>query len=77
MPRQQRLPPPRRALLRQLTSRKRDIRNDALYAAYRTGAMTMTELADRCGLSVSRVSRLIAQAEGTLKASQDHGAATQ
>jgi DNA-binding MarR family transcriptional regulator len=38
-------------------------RNLALAAAYRQGGLTMTHLASQTGLSVSRVSRLIAAAE--------------
>jgi REP element-mobilizing transposase RayT len=38
-------------------------RSAALLAAYREGGMTMTALATLAGVSVSRVSRLIAQAE--------------
>jgi REP element-mobilizing transposase RayT len=38
-------------------------RSAALLAAYRDGGMTMTALATLAGVSVSRVSRLIAQAE--------------
>jgi hypothetical protein len=40
-------------------------RDSALYAAYREGGMTMTQLARESALSVSRVSRLIAKLEGT------------
>lgn len=39
-------------------------REQALREAYRSGAFTMTQLAKELGLSVSRVSRLIAGAEG-------------
>jgi putative transposase len=38
-------------------------RDTALYAAYREGGMTMTALAEQARLSVSHVSRLIAQQE--------------
>jgi putative transposase len=38
-------------------------RDDALHAAYRQGGMTMTQLARDSGLSVSRVSRIIARIE--------------
>jgi putative transposase len=38
-------------------------RNRALYTAYTTAGMTMTELARHSGLSLSHVSRLIARAE--------------
>jgi hypothetical protein len=39
-------------------------RTEALCRAYREEGVTMTALAARCGLSVSRVSRLIAAVEG-------------
>lgn len=39
-------------------------RSAALWRAYREEGVTMTALAARCGLSVSRVSRLIAAVEG-------------
>jgi hypothetical protein len=54
-------------------------RNQALRMAYREGGMTMTALAQAVGLSVSRVSRLIAaaktvtQVEGAGAASTAHG----
>ena len=54
-------------------------RNQALRMAYREGGMTMTALAQAVGLSVSRVSRLIAaakavtQVEGPGAASTVHG----
>jgi len=40
-----------------------ETREEALYQAHTAGGMTMTALAKELGLSVSRVSRLIAQAE--------------
>lgn len=39
-------------------------RDAALESAYRDGGLTMTALAEQAGLSVSRVSRVIAQVEG-------------
>jgi putative transposase len=38
-------------------------REEALYQAHTEGALSMTAIAREMGLSVSRVSRLIAQAE--------------
>lgn len=40
-----------------------DSREEALYRAYRESALTMTAMARELGISVSRVSRLIAQAD--------------
>jgi DNA-binding MarR family transcriptional regulator len=39
-------------------------REEALYNAHTQGAMTMSAIARELGLSISRVSRLIARAEG-------------
>jgi hypothetical protein len=43
-------------------------RDRALHAAYTQGGMTMTSLATESGLSVSRVSRIVAQVERVYKA---------
>jgi DNA-directed RNA polymerase specialized sigma subunit len=40
-----------------------DSREEALYRAYTESGLSMTEMADELGLSVSRVSRLIARVE--------------
>jgi putative transposase len=42
-------------------------RAEAMRVAYAEGGRTMTEIASACGLSISRVSRLIAQAEKVAK----------
>lgn len=42
-------------------------RNDAIFLAYQEGKHTMSAIAKETGLSVSRVSRLIAAAEGGAK----------
>jgi DNA-directed RNA polymerase specialized sigma subunit len=41
-----------------------DSRDEALYRAHVESGMSMSEIARELGLSVSRVSRLIARAEG-------------
>ncbi len=43
--------------------RRHGNRNQALYAGYKEGGLTMTQLARECGLSVSRVSRVVASME--------------
>ncbi|HSM22124.1 MAG TPA: hypothetical protein VK876_07950, partial [Rubrivivax sp.] len=51
----------------ELWSAPSSARTAALWRAYRQEGVTMTALAARCGLSVSRVSRLIAAAEAAQK----------
>ena len=41
-------------------------REEALYRAHTQGALSMSAIAKELGLSVSRVSRLIARAEGAI-----------
>ena len=66
VPTAQRLPPRRPVDLSRLLSRGAAL-DQAFVQAYRAGGVTMSELAAQCGLSVSRVSRLIARAEVALR----------
>jgi REP element-mobilizing transposase RayT len=63
VPRAQREPPRRQPDLAALMKTRGVALDQALCAAYRAGGVTMSALAAQCGLSVSRVSRLIARAE--------------
>lgn len=61
MPRAQREPPVSQTLAHWLAHH--DSREQAVYEAYKSGDMTMTSIACELGLSISRVSRLIAKVE--------------
>jgi putative transposase len=63
IPRAQRSPPRKPVGLKRLLNSGAAL-DEALHRAYRSGSVTMAALAAQCGLSVSRVSRLIARVEG-------------
>jgi hypothetical protein len=66
------LPPPQRAvpLMLQDCLREYEPRGEALRVAYRRCGITTTQMAAELGLSVSRISRLIAAAERSVESEE-------